>query len=528
MITIPKIVRDYIQRTSRHFNARICYEGGSVVSGKIRSLTISKGSCGNYSLQPQSVFSNSVSAAIDNCTDSLAGKKLLVQLGATIDDTDYWFTVATVYASKPSKKGYRTNLEGHGAISAKLGRKISIGTPATVRDLLNTISSATGTNIYIDDSRLAGLEDMALPSDVKYSDYYLRELLRFVSGLGFGYTTETAEGDIVIRTYKYEGGTITSSPSRIRQHPDFFDIARPVGIEISGLNDSQYLCGDLQNVSLTNPLMTAECFNTYINNFIDFRYQPFNIGLTLGDFSLEPGDLISFTDMEGVNHILPCMSITHSYSGGLKTTVSAPTLDSGEDYSRGSTSQEAGIAYNAYVSGNIGSGGGGSFIPSVYPFSITGDYISNGFGWTETGEMYFINFDLTCPTIPSYATGAGGSMAGGNVISYAQCEGTAALGMHGIVPLGSQFVNGVLPVFYHNGTEYLGAGGLAYSVKIDISTNGIMNWTLYLQFTTTYVESNIGNLYTQDTNGSYKLITAGTILPVKTFFLASTEREENI
>lgn len=519
MITRDDIVRKYLQLNTRRFYSRILCNGAEI-DGSVRSWTVSKGSCGSGSFRPQSVFSNYADISIDNCTMPLKGKKIQVQIGINATGTISWYTIATLYVKNAPIKGTSTSIEALGVMSAKLGTKFYGSSYTTVSALLGRIAEVAGVNISLG----AGLEDLEIPA-IDLSNYLYREILSMVSGLYFGYCTETADGNIEIRSYKSIDAVVPAYLSRMADYPDLYEEATVEGIQVINADDKELLVGNLQNCSLTNPLMTAEAFNKYCTNYVGFTYQAHSTTLTLGDFTLEPNDYLSIEDKNGVVHELPCMFIKHIYDGGLKTIVSAPTISSGEDMAREETTMHANTAYNSLITGNFESGEVKPN-PTVLKFDIAGDNISNGFGWTETGEMYFINFDLTCPTVPSYVTGAGGSMSGGNVISYAQCEGSGIMGMTGIVPLGLQFINGVLPVFYNNGSEYCGAGGLAYSVRLDIKADGTFNWVLYLQFTTTYVESNIGNLYTKDINGGYRLITAGTVLPVKTFFLASSESQE--
>ena len=516
MIIVEDIVREYLSRESRHFNARICFEDNKVVSGTVRSLTIEKGSCSNHSFQPQAIFSNHITATIDNCTDTLKGKKLRVEIGVTINGVDYWHNIATVYATKAPRKGNRTTLEGEGAISAKMGRKFTNGTYTTVGGLIDAISQYTGITITIDDNHLSGLTTKALPEGtIYYGDYYIRELLSYIAGLGFGYVTENANGNVVIRSYKYEDGTITSSPSRVRKDPDFHDISKPIGIEVTGLDDKQFITGDLQNVSLTNPLMTQEIFDAYKNNFLDIEYQPADIDLTLGDFTIEPNDLISFTDREGVAHTVKCMSIKHNYTGGLKTSISSPTLDSGEDYARTETGKQSNTAYNALISGNFGSGESEP-VPSLQRFTITGNGISNGFGWVDNGEIYFIDFTLSIPATFSYVRSGQGTAYGRP--SYAEAKGNATItGLNkSLNVLTGSVVNGVIPA-------PSGGGGIAYTVTLSFNSTGF-SWVMSLQSTSGYVDALLGgNIYAYNNgDGTYSSLVSGDI-PVRLFLISTSE-----
>lgn len=515
MLPISQSERDYLQLNTRRFYSRILC-GGNEVSGVVRSWVVSKGSCGSGSFQPQSIFSNYADITIDHCTDSLKGRKIEIQIGVNATGSITWHTIATLYVKDAPTKGYRTNVECLGVISAKLGTKFYGSTYTTVSSLLGRLSEVAGVNIVLD----SGLSDLTIPA-VDLSDYYYREVLSFISGLYFGYVTEDSTGTIHIKSYRSTGGTLPVYLHRMSEEPDIYEKATVEGIQVITAEDKELITGNLQNCSLTNPLMTAEAFNRYCNNYVGYSYEAHSCDLTLGDFTLEAGDQISIQDRKGITHTLPCMSLRFNYDGGLRTTVSAPTLDSGEDFSREETAMQANTAYNAFVSGNFGSGEP-EYISNVQRFAIEGDNISNGFGWTDNGEIYYLNFDLTAPDSPANTAGGGGTPFSSSGPSYASVSGEGQMGLAGIVPLGVQYVNGVMPLFYHNGSAYTGAGALAYSVGITIREDGSFTWTLYLQFTTTYVESTIGNIFTKSADGSYNVLSVDTTIPVRTFFLSNT------
>lgn len=498
MIVVNEEVREYIQRNSRRFKARLCLEDGIIIGGDIRSLSINKGSCGNSNFEPACIFSNYVDVKIDNCTAALTNKKIKVEIGLTVNGVEYWYTVATVYASKPSKKANRTTFTGLGVMSAKLGKKYAGGTYTTVSSLLSYLETVAGCPIILEE----GLEDLTIPA-VDLSEYYYREIIGLIAGLFFGYATENARGEIEIRTFNKTDGTVEAFPSRMFEDPDFYEPVTVEGIQVLSSDDTEFTYGSLQNCSLTNPLMTQEIFDKYHNNYVGFTYEPYDgLGMTLGDFTIEASDLINITDREGKTHNLHCMSITHEFDGGLKTSLSCPTLDNGEDYSRGTTSKEAGIAYDALISGNFGSGGTGEIpdgISNIPVFKITGDNISNGTGWIDSGgAQAFMCLDFDIPADFNSSESFSGTLNFDTEYNLDPYYNTYK-GLYDYI---------TIPLFYYNGTEYFSAGGLSVSIIIYPKEK---RYTANVGYSNAYLFTELGALSTYNaTTGTYDALVSAS------------------
>lgn len=499
MIKISDIERSYMQRDSRTFYARILCNDREV-SGIVRSMKYNKGSCGSTSFMPQSIFSGFADISIDYCERDLIGKKITVQNGIKIGGTDYWHTVGTYYVNKAPVKGNRTTIEALGVISAKLGKKYTGGACSTVSELLAKLEDIAGCSITLED----GMEDLTLP-DNDLSDYYCREVLGLVAGLYFGYATETVDGNIVIKTYDaYTEDIITAYPSRMASDPEIYEEARVQGIQVIGSGDAEILVGDLQNCSLTNPLVTPETLTDYALNYIGFTYEPYEMEMTLGDFTIEPWDLIQITDREGVAHTLRPMSIKHTFDGGLKTVISAPTLDSGEDLSREETTMQSNTAYNALVSGNFGinsggvepggggSSGGGNFAVEI--FDIQGSDVTSGIGWIDNGggqAFACINFKI--PAVSTRSGTINGNLSFDTIrdlLPYKRTTNTI-----------STYIT--IPIFAY-GSSYYSAGGLSVVATISPS---LCQYSLDYSWTNNYMQEELGQLFTYNSEtGQYDIL----------------------
>ena len=335
MLQVSDDAKKYIESDTRTFHARLLLDG-EMVSGEIRSLTINKGSCGSSDFVPGSVFSSYIDVTLDGCDQKLEGKELTAQIGTVMEDVVEWTTVGFYTVDKPSTTAYSTSFSGLGRISSKMGGLYSpsITFPATVEAALAEISEKTGVEID------AGELDASIKIETQPSGYLYREMLSFIAGLYFGYATESADGTVTIRQYQTEA-TATTDGDRTTELPTFQDldaIVTGVKVVIGSLTDSEgnsqdsFFTKGTVNVAVSNPFMTQAIFDKYVDSIIGFQYRPATATVSLGDFRLEASDVLGVTDIKGTTVTVPCMSVVHTFDGGIRTVITAPAIKStGED-----------------------------------------------------------------------------------------------------------------------------------------------------------------------------------------------------
>ena len=335
MLQVSDDAKKYIESDTRTFHARLLLDG-EMVSGEIRSLTINKGSCGSSDFVPGSVFSSYIDVTLDGCDQKLEGNELTAQIGTVMEDVVEWTTVGFYTVDKPSTTAYSTSFSGLGRISSKMGGLYSpsITFPATVEAVLAEISEKTGVEID------AGELDASIKIETQPSGYLYREMLSFIAGLYFGYATESADGTVTIRQYQTEA-TATTDGDRTTELPTFQDldaIVTGVKVVIGSLTDSEgnsqdsFFTKGTVNVAVSNPFMTQAIFDKYVDSIIGFQYRPATATVSLGDFRLEASDVLGVTDIKGTTVTVPCMSVVHTFDGGIRTVITAPAIKStGED-----------------------------------------------------------------------------------------------------------------------------------------------------------------------------------------------------
>ena len=339
MIQVSDKTLAVLTGSSRKFQARFLF-GGSEVSGEIRELRIYKGSCGETQFIPGAVYSSYLETTLDGCNESLSGKELQCQIGIEVDDALEWYDIGYFTAYKPSTNIRMTSFTGIGRLSAKMGGIYvsSLTYPAKIQSVLDEISENTG--VPIDAAGFDTMQEIAS----RPSGYLFREVIGMIAGLFLGYATEDAAGTIVFRSFKDEN-VITTDGERTTQLPEFEDEDVEItGVKVvvsSGSTDENEEADEeianevafsdgIVNVAISDPYMTQEIFEQNKSNLIGYKYRPGIVTISLGDFRIEPFDTLQVTDDMDVVRNVPCMSVVHTFDGGLTTTVTAPGLENEE------------------------------------------------------------------------------------------------------------------------------------------------------------------------------------------------------
>ncbi len=84
---------------------------------------------------------------------------------------------------------------------------------------------------------------------------------------------------------------------------------------------------EVENSNLYSQTM-VDAFAHRIGVDVGVKYWGYSLSLIDGRPELEPGDVISYTDSRGKTYPLGAFNLTHTYDGGIKTTLTASAYDS--------------------------------------------------------------------------------------------------------------------------------------------------------------------------------------------------------
>lgn len=340
MINVSEQVAAVLESSSRTFHSRFLF-AGSEVSGVVRSVKVYKGSCGDAQFVPGSIFGSYIDVVMDYCTETLEGRELEYQIGTVVDGEDIWTTIGYFTVYKPSTSVYTTSFTGLGRLGAKMGGMYvsKLVFPAQIKSVLDEISSETGVEIDASAFDTTGL------IETRPAGYMHREVIAMIAGIFFGYATEDSSGKVVFGKYATTGNIVETDGDRTITLPTFADLDTEItGIKVvvdAGSTDESEqeneeianevgFAKGIVNVAVSNPLMTQALFDANVDNLIGFQYRSGNIAISMGDFRIEPFDCLKVTDSVGVVRYVPCMSVVHTFDGGLLTDVIAPGIENTE------------------------------------------------------------------------------------------------------------------------------------------------------------------------------------------------------
>lgn len=322
------------------YTARISYNG-TVISCDVISCTISKGSTGNEAFSVGGCFVPYIEMEVRELNTPLENKELKLEVGVYTNSTTVeWITVGYFTVTKVSKSTVKTTFTALGRIASVLSLVTpTLTTPTTIANVISDVQSAV---------RAAGYSSFTISTSTvtttggtiteSLEGLNARQLLEIVAGCVGGYLTEDNAGNVII--FKYNtASTVAYNGNRMINHPVYSDYdyqlsnIKVIQQEAYELEDGtvvpevSYIYDSTQPydwVVMNGYMASQSMFNIFCYNCIGLAYRPATIELAEGDPRLEAIDVLSITDTDSSVYIVPGMSITHTITGGIKTTITAP------------------------------------------------------------------------------------------------------------------------------------------------------------------------------------------------------------
>ena len=323
MINAGQAFADAVSQTSRRFRIRI-YDGEDEVAGSVRSAKVYLGSTGPESFSIGAVFSAYAELILDGRETGLEGRELRIDIGiltdALTDNYDY-LSLGFFTALAPAATKYRTTFTACGRITSRLAPvEFTPLETQTLQGVADWIETLTGVSIEFEDGiDTTGIIEHPITGNC-------RDALAVLAGVVFGYATETNTGTVKICRYdltptaEYSANVMTALPELTDN--DF---------EITGVQalteEGTYETGEVINIAIENNYVTEDLFNAFAPGLVGIAYRPGNVQLALGDPRIEPSDTLEITVDEDT-YIVPCLSIIHTFDGGLQTQIINPAEQS--------------------------------------------------------------------------------------------------------------------------------------------------------------------------------------------------------
>lgn len=328
MIQTSALFSQKIAESSRQFRAKLL-DNGAEVPGTIRSITINKGACGEETFSVGSVYSSYVELVMDECDVALQDKEVQLQIGIVLDDgTVEYANIGHYTVTKPTRTAYQLSFTAIGRIAAKLNVLPDLPKPQTIDALAQAITAKTGVPIVFKGLTASGtIEESLLGLTCK-------DILGVIAVTLGGFATEDSNGNIVVCKFS-TNNPISYNGDQTLALPEFKDydyelygvkvIASEAGTTEDGAQiDEVSFTRGTPRLTIATKYMTDALFEAFADNVVGYTFRPGSVPLALGDPRLEPWDVLQFTDVKGTVYIVPCLSLVHTFDGGLSTVVTAP------------------------------------------------------------------------------------------------------------------------------------------------------------------------------------------------------------
>lgn len=332
MINTSEAFAGKIRESSRYFTARFL-SGNLEVAGSIRRIIVHWGSCGADNLVFGAVFSSYIEVQMDGNESALEGQELQLQFGLKTEDDVYEYIGMGHYTVEhPATSAYDTNFIAKGRIATKMAGLFVWPESLSIASIVAALSSQTGLQISV----AAGV-DTSLCILKRPKGMTCRDALGVIASVIGGYATEMPDGSVLIGTYTptpnidVDGNLMIKLPTRADYNNTINGIKVVVSAETTDEDgdatpEISYSSGNV-DTEVECEYMTEALFAPYAERIVGFSYRPATIPLALGDPRLQPQDVLRVTDIRGDEYIVPCMSIIHTYDGGIQTEIKSPNPD---------------------------------------------------------------------------------------------------------------------------------------------------------------------------------------------------------
>jgi len=359
---------------SRQWQARL-YSDGTLLDCGISRLTISKGSCGTpESFSIGNIYSSMLNAELLGLSDDIKNTDIEVQIGLDTGSIE-WITVGHFIAIEVLNTAYSTTVTGYGFSTAKTSGTFVIPATLTLANIASAIQTATGCTITFDNGITTSYE-LAGSLENCISCYSGLQVLAHACG---GYVVDTNDGNFAIHQFS-DTPTLSVTTGRMKQLPNVEELPFEItGVQVTATGQYSYALttdvaidpdktyytrsGTSPNYVYTeveepdvadigtyyersevvytsgspivlydeNANMSATVFNNIYKDIVGYEYRTGTIDLSIGDPRIEGNDVLSVTDVNGNAYTIPCHLVTHTYDGGLLTTVQAVKATSSSD-----------------------------------------------------------------------------------------------------------------------------------------------------------------------------------------------------
>ncbi|MCC8182846.1 MAG: hypothetical protein LIO45_07765, partial [Clostridiales bacterium] len=298
---------------------RLRLDSGICLEEEITQLTLTAG-CSSDTSGPS--LGSTVAAYL---TVSLTGDGLPALEGAYVTPEvelgDAWLSLGRFRFETPETGEGTVKVTASDAMiwAMEMGYYPPDPAPATALAVLADICDQAG--VVLGD--VSGLTDAAV-SGVS-SGYTCREMAGYMAALLGCNALFDREGRLTLRWFSPAEADIGPEDyySGGYTRKDYDYVLSSLTVATGSGEDEQLSAGTGgSGITLTDPYMTEAALEAVWAGLDGFTYRPGEVTVA-GDLRLEPGDIVTVTDLTGESYAFPVMNVEHTYDGGFQTKLTA-------------------------------------------------------------------------------------------------------------------------------------------------------------------------------------------------------------
>lgn len=330
------------QMGSNPYIAKITLDSGQSIQGEpVQGIVFRGGANGDAdAVTIGSAVASSVEITLDaeHVSTSFEQRKMTVELGQNVNGSIEWLKMGRYDVTDISEDDGTITVTGMDEIAAKMdveyqdiaGFDFESGAEIGSLDLAEAICNRHGLSI-----NLSGLKDYNVSGFIPYGCTD-RQILGMIAGLYGKFAMIDRTGTVRFKWYENCGVEITGDEY-------YEDGMEKAGFEFS-VSWLKCYCETLeetlirgnpegsQGIYFACPWMTDEILDGIWNSLRGFGYTPVKGLSFLGDPRLDLGDMITLKNLNGESFLVPVVTISHEFDGGLLTEISAQGKASAENY----------------------------------------------------------------------------------------------------------------------------------------------------------------------------------------------------
>lgn len=360
MIETSKIVDKTFENLVRRIDAKILVDGVEI-ENSIMSIQFNKGACGQFNIG--TIYVPYIELVLDGVVEINEEFELQMSIAVQGEFSEY-YTIGYFKATSHEKKITQTNIYAQGKIAELVSKTLYEDEP-TARSLLDILTAIERKGYEIRNVNNLEIPDATIPETTPMIGMTCREALELVVTCCGGYATEDNIGRIAIAKFAPSETVFETFGDKCTQEPMIKGNYELTGVRVVVGEDNEFEIGDEVNLEIRNPYFTEDMVPAFNRNAIGYSFTVSSIPLSLGDFRLEPWDCIAYREGEpplypkddlvphnnlnpgefllpnvpelgeslvpddylypsngtGIVYLIPCLSMSFTFNGGLQTNI---------------------------------------------------------------------------------------------------------------------------------------------------------------------------------------------------------------